>query len=53
MEDMAEKGQGEFMGDLMQRKVRNELQEQNLPKKDNEAEKALENAVDQNAPQLK
>ena len=33
MEDMAEKGQGEFMGDLMQRKVRSDLQEQNLPKK--------------------
>ena len=53
MEDMAEKGQGEFMGDLMQRNVRNHLQEQNLPKKKEEAEKNLEKAVEQNAPQLK
>ena len=53
MEDMAEKGQGEFMGDLMQRKVRSDLQEQNLPKKKEEAEKDLEKDVEQNAPQLK
>ena len=53
MEDRAEKGQGEFMGDLMQRKVRSGLQEQNLPKKKEEAEKALEKDVEQNAPQLK
>ena len=53
MEDMAEKGQGEFMGDLMQRKVRSDLQEQNLPKKKEEAEKTLEKDVEQNAPQLK
>ena len=52
MENMAEKGQGEFMGDLMQRKVRSDMQEQNLPKK-NEAEKNLEKGVEQNAPQLK
>ncbi len=52
MEDMAEKGQGEFMGDLMQRKVRNELQEQNLPKKD-EVEKAFENEMDHIGPVLK
>ena len=53
MEDMAEKGQGEFMGDLMLRKVRSDLQEQNLPKKKEKAEKALEKDVEQNAPQLK
>lgn len=53
MEDMAEKGQGEFMGDLIQRKVRSDLQEQNLPKKKEEAEKPLEQDVEQNAPQLK
>ena len=53
MEDMAEKGQGEFMGDLMQRKVRSDLQEQNLPKKKEDAEKALEKDAEQNAPQLK
>lgn len=52
MEDMAEKGQGEFMGDLMQRKVRSDLQEQNLPKK-NEAEKAFENEMDHIGPVLK
>ena len=52
MEDMAEKGQGEFMGHLMQRKVRNELQEQNLPKKD-EVEKAFENEMDHIGPVLK
>ena len=51
MEAMAEKGQGEFMGDLMQRKVRNELQEQNLPKKD-EVEKAFENEMDHIGPVL-
>ena len=46
MEDMAEKGQGEFMGDLMQRKVRSGLQEENKPKQSDDVDKHRVNEVD-------